>query len=52
MDSTESHTREATAGISGGEETEKREKLVDCGRNRAHRCGDCCGHAAEIAAGG
>ena len=51
MDSTESRTREATAGISDGEDTQKREKLVDCGSNSDHRCGDCYGHSAEIADG-
>ena len=51
MDSPESRTREATAGISGGEDTENREKLADRGSNRDHRCGDCYGHSAEIADG-
>ena len=52
MDSTESRTREATAGISDGEDTENREKLVARGSNRDHRCGDCYGHATELVDGG
>ena len=46
MDSTESRTRSATAGLSGGEDTENREKLVHRGSHSDYRCGDCCGHSA------
>ena len=46
MDSPESRTRYATDGLSGGEDTENREKLVDRGSNRAPRGGDCCGRSS------
>src|SRR2546423_5008297 len=46
MGSPARHTRYATKGLSGGEGTNKGEKLVGCRSNRDHRCGDCCGHSA------
>src|SRR2546427_7177149 len=46
MDSTASRTRYATDGISGGEDTEDREKLVDRGSNSDPRGGDCCGRSS------
>src|SRR5882672_10778300 len=46
MDSTASRTRYATDGISGGEDTENGEKLVDRGSHSDPRGGDCCGRSS------